>query len=881
VQLQGCVFAMTTQLAPGQDTWLAEDGTSRAPVESRRSWRGLITLAGLQPAKQSKPRSPRLNARQRWTFRVLASLSPVLLLAVLEIFLRLSGYGYAAGFFVKRGVNGREMLTDNAQFGWRFFPKEMARTPQPILLSPRKEPGTTRVFVFGESAAMGDPEPSFGLPRMLQAMLELSCPSNRFEVLNVAMTAINSHVVREIAKDCAPLEGDVWVIYMGNNEVVGPFGSGTIFGRQVPGLGFIRATLWMKRFRVVQLLGSFGSRDAAEWQGMEMFLQQQVPRDDPRMKKVYAHFRENLKEIVRIGSDAGAKVLVGTVAVNQKDCPPFASQHNVALNESQRAEFARVFKTGLERADRGALAEAHAAFSKAQQLAKTSGEDHFAEVYFHLARGELALRSNDAARVHFNLAKEFDTLRFRADDGINDAIRASALRANGTMQLVDTASALAAVSSNAIPGAELFYEHVHLTFEGSYLLARAFFEEVVRALNVTPAFRQEAVPLAEPGKMPGARAMARVPAMEDCARRLGWTDWNRLEVFEEVRRRLQQPPFTAQFGHQQRDREWERRIDQLARGLTPEKYQRLTAEYQDAVRRWPDDWVLHENFAKLLEASGDATQGVGEWKEVMRLLPHDTQAHYHVGNLLDSLGRSEQALPFLREAVRRNPRSVESRSGLALALASLGRTADAERELNVALRLKPKFSEARVNLGQLLAAQGKIDAAMAQYELALKNDTNSAAAHVNLGKLLNQRGDKAGAIAHYQAALRISPSNAVAHYNLGNALLAQNPAAAARHYEQAVRAKPDFAEAHLTLALELVKTGKTAEAQKHFAEAVRLQPNSAEAHFNYGVLLANEKRFAEAAKQFAETLKIQPGHQKAREFLDRVERMKSERRPGG
>jgi hypothetical protein len=103
----------------------------------------------------------------------------------------------------------------------------MARTPQPVVFTPRKATGTTRIFVFGESAAMGDPEPAFGLPRMLQAMLELRFPSNRFEVINVAMTAINSHVVREIARDCVPLEGDVWVVYMGNNEVIGPFGSGT------------------------------------------------------------------------------------------------------------------------------------------------------------------------------------------------------------------------------------------------------------------------------------------------------------------------------------------------------------------------------------------------------------------------------------------------------------------------------------------------------------------------------------------------------------------------------------------------------------------------------------------------------------------------------
>ncbi len=46
---------------------------------------------------------------------------------------------------------------------------------------------------------------------------------------------------------------DIWVIYMGNNEVVGPFGAGTVFGRQVPPLPLIRASLALKTTRIGQL----------------------------------------------------------------------------------------------------------------------------------------------------------------------------------------------------------------------------------------------------------------------------------------------------------------------------------------------------------------------------------------------------------------------------------------------------------------------------------------------------------------------------------------------------------------------------------------------------------------------------------------------------
>ena len=627
-------------------------------------------------------------------------------------------------------------------------------------------------------------------------------------------------------------------------------------GKAEGDLAFGHAQIQTEKFRFVQLLESLGSRGPVEWGGMEMFLKQQVQRGDPRMAKVHEHFSGNLDAIIRVGHESGAKVVVGTVAVNLRDCPPLASEHR-ALTREASSEFEKTFTLGLELAGRNRFTEAHAAFSQVLQKTSARGEAEFAELYFQLARCELALGSNATARTNFNRAKEFDTLRFRADDGINGAIRAHASTKYRQELLADVESVFAAASSNSIPGAEFFYEHVHFTFEGNYALARAFFDEIERALPVSVT----------------KNVAAGFPTIEDCARRLAWTDWDRLQVFEEVRLRLRQPPFTAQFGHAARDAGWTRRIEELSATLTSSRVEQIKEQYLVALRLAPEDWVLRENFAKLLEAQGDTAPAIQQWTEVARLLPHETQAPYHLGNLLDAAGRSEESLPFFRAALMRNPALIEARNGLALALASLGRVAEAEREWQTALRLHPKSAEARVNLGQFLAQQGRTDEALAQYELALRHDTNSAAAHVNLGKLLNLRGDRAGAMAHYESALRINPKNAVAHYNLGNALLTANPTEAARHYAEAVRAHPKFAEAQLALALEQARAGNVAEAQINFAEAIRLQPGSAEAHFNYGVLLARQGKFGEAAQEFSTTLKLQPAHPKAQELLQRATQM--------
>ena len=228
------------------------------------------------------------SRRKLWCFRLLVAMGvPMVFLGVTELVLRLVGFGYPTGFLLPTQRDGQKVFVQNNRFGWRFFGAAMARIPEPICLPQVKSSNTVRIVVFGESAALGDPQPRFGLPRMLQAMLELRHPGTRFEVVNAAMTAINSNVILPIAHDCAVAHADIWVIYMGNNEVVGPFGAGTVFGQQAPPLPLIRADLALKTMRVGQLIDTLRweiqkpPMDESEWGGMEMFLNQQVRAQRP------------------------------------------------------------------------------------------------------------------------------------------------------------------------------------------------------------------------------------------------------------------------------------------------------------------------------------------------------------------------------------------------------------------------------------------------------------------------------------------------------------------------------------------------------------------------------------------------------------------------
>jgi tetratricopeptide (TPR) repeat protein len=801
-----------------------------------------LELLGEPPAAQ----------RHKWRFRIAALLLPLALVALLEVVLRWVGYGYPTAFALKANVRGNEVFVDNAQFSRRYFPRGLDRSPPPFRFAAHKPANTTRIFVFGESAAMGDPQPSYGFARILELLLRNGYPERKFEVINAGVTAINSHVIRDIARDLAPRQGDIWIIYMGNNEVVGPFGAGTVFGAQTPSRALIRAQLAFKKLRVGQLAEDLryrigGRSRPRTWEGMEMFLKQRVRMDDPRLAKVYQHFEANLRDIIETGSRAGARIVLSTVASNLKDCPPFASMHAREFRNTNQWELA--YNEGVERQREINPRLALESFARAAAL-----DDRYAKLQFRLGRCALELgRTNEAAKA-FGLARDLDALRFRADTQINKIIAAQA--AAHKLKLVDAADVVNRQSTNGIAGDEFLFEHVHFNFEGNYLLASVLADAVAGAEGRVPS-----------------RAAQRLTG-EECARRLGFTTWDQLQLADEMVRRFQQPPFTDQLDQAARLGRWESRRDDLRNRWQPDGFEPAVQMYRQALTDAPDDWVLHENFAKLLQNLGEPKQAEQEWRAVVELMPHYAAACYSLADVLDGQGKTGEALEYFHRALRTKPDSVEARNGIGLALANQGRRREAMEQYRRALAQRPDFAEARVNFGQLLAEQGEEEQAKAQYMLALRYSSNSAAAHINLGKLLAKENKYPEAIQHYRAALRINPKNAIAHYNLGNALSALGDPEATDHFAAAVNCNPRFAEARYNLGLQFAKQNRTQEALAQFAEAVRLNPDFADGHLNYGVALAKSRRLEEAIREFETVLRLDPGSPAAKKFLEQAQTMR-------
>ena len=748
-------------------------------------------------SKKSQAKSPAPNLQKSdeparkppsrgrlWSFRLTALALPFVLLLVLELGLRITGQGYRTSFFTtERGADGKDYLLNNDRFTLRFFPPELARWPGTFKLLADKPTDVLRVFIFGESAAMGDPQPSVGASRYLEILLRERFPHQKFEIVNLGITAINSHVILPIARDVAARgRGDIWLIYMGNNEMVGPFGAATVFGSRAPGLSAVRFNLAVQKTRVGQLavkwLRNLGGKPAnSSWGGMKMFLQNQIPPDDARRETVYKNFDQNLRDIVALGRDSGARIVLSTMSVNLRDCPPFASMLNSNLAPADRDQFNSLFNSGVALQTNNQHSAAAHKFEHASKFDAT-----FSELQFRWAQSLLSLTNITAARERFQRACDVDALPFRADTRINQTIRAVARESVSTrFRLCDADTALASAAPDSIAGDDSFFEHVHFNFDGNYRLAKVWAENISAVLPET----------ARPN------STADWASQSGCEHAIGLSVWNRDFVVASVLSRMTQPPLSAQFNNTARAAILQKELNRLRTIQRQTNVANLTrAVFDIAVAREPNDTDLRENCANFLEAIGDRSAALVHYRRITEIYPHDFYGCLQTGRLLGEAGQRHEAEDYLKRAASHRPSLPEPWYELGIVAASENRFEEALGYFDRAATIRPQDGNYLSYKAKVLSKLGRRDDAISIYRQAIQTQRGGWEAHFELAGELAAKGEFAESIKEYSAVLQINPRHAVSHVNLGVMLVRQNRLAEATTcFETALRLDPNYREA--------------------------------------------------------------------------------------
>ena len=354
-------------------------------------------------------------------FKIAAITLPLVLLVAAEGIVRIFEYES----FLIPVPGSPEYQTVNPAYAGRYFRGFVPQAAYNPFLR-QKSDAVFRIIALGGSSTAGYPYPfNYGFPERVAARLRSVYPTRQVEVINLGMTALSSHVVRDFMPHVLRMQPDAVLIYTGHNEYYGAYGAGGVNRSRV----LTRTLFWFKRsvlFRKLERLIAPPTQS-----NRTMMAQSTTDVSIALGGSVYRtgveSFETNLEAILGRLEKAGIPTYVGTLVSNLRDQPPL-----------------------------GVDSVANSAW--------ISGKEHW-------AAGDTA-----AAMASFVQAKEHDPVRFRAPDAMNQILLRLSERYDAV--LVDLAQHFGPDVRDS-----LFTDHLHPTALGYDRMARAFISVMVENLT--------------------------------------------------------------------------------------------------------------------------------------------------------------------------------------------------------------------------------------------------------------------------------------------------------------------------------------------------------------------------------------------------------------
>ncbi len=723
-----------------------------------------------------------MNRFKLLSFKIITVLlAPLVILLVLEGGLRLVGFGFNSNVFVEE----KGIVRNNWPFTFPYFPWSVARPMKSIEFTAEKEPGSLRIFVLGGSAAQGFPAEEYGISRQIQVMLEQAYPDREIEVINAAISAVNSHVMLPVAKACLKYDPDFLMVYLGNNEVVGPYGPGTFYSGFTNNLTLIRLSQSIKSLRLYQLLAIFSGRHLSptgSWKSMASYLQNTLYEDDERLQKVYKHFDRNLGELIYAASSEACPVILSTVGVNLLDNPPFASKEL----------------------------------------------DH-ANTHYQLGLTEVKSGKPEEALIAFKKARDMDGLRFRADSKVNSIIREQSAKFEGQVTLVDS-------------GDDYFYDHVHLSFAGNFLVAKSLAEALISQVDSTSSF---------------------TPSIGSVASALVHTKWDHLKITRSLTEQLlSKPPFTNQLHHREKQLARHRQLRNMTLQVSPSVLQKTQRLYESALEQNPDHH-LKRKMSQFLVDLGSPEKAIELLESIVREAPENIEAYNQLNLVSLQLEDYAHAERSILKILEFNPFAIEARNAYLLILFNSKRFDEAEQYCEDLIEDHPGDPGFRYVFAEILDAQGKGSDAMEQLRVALKIDPTHTKSRRLLIQIHQNRNDLSKALQVAQAWLLADPDRAEARNEMAQVLSQQkNYDVALEHYRKAMGLDPDLVIARSNYVKTMVGLGRIHEAIQFMSEELEKDPEIEEGYSLLGLALDVGGRRKEAVEVFSSGLEREPNNVK-------------------
>jgi tetratricopeptide (TPR) repeat protein len=410
-----------------------------------------------------------ISPARRWLFTAITILLPFLVLGAAEVLLRLFGWGGYPAWIREAGKlpSGEKLcLVEPAAAEPYFFanPVRVGYPDQTDLLMP-KPPGTVRIFLVGESAAKGFPQPrNLAMSSFLEAMLSDACPGRRIEVINLGTVAVASFPLIYQVRDALRFSPDLFIFYTGNNEFFGAYGTASAVGGGALPPWALRLMRAARGLALVQALDSLLYRGAdGNSTLMEAMIGRTfIPDHSPLRTAAARNLASNLGTMLDDVRAAGVPAIVCTTASNESGLAPLGADDVAGLDENQRAQLDRLL------AEAG---EADDPVRTVQFLQEAVGlAPRHARARFLLGQALARAGQTAEAGAAFLKARDLDAMPWRPTSLTEQAVR-SVARAKGAI-LCDVAENFRSRSPGGAAGWDLLDDHVHLSVAGQAAAAR-------------------------------------------------------------------------------------------------------------------------------------------------------------------------------------------------------------------------------------------------------------------------------------------------------------------------------------------------------------------------------------------------------------------------
>ncbi len=422
---------------------------------------------------KSTPKSP-TKSREKF-FRVILILLPFIFIVLVELFFRIIGYGPNLDLFVTLDENPK-YLKINPNVGTRYFPslKIKPQTSYDVFLKEKPENGL-RIFVLGGSTAYGYPYGRNGaFSSFLKDRLQDYLPQRHVEVVNTAMCAVGSYTVRDIGFEVMKYQPDAIFIYSGHNEFYGALGVGSSeFLSQTR--GWVNFYLKLRRYKTFQFVRDLIVR----------LKRMEVDKSSAQQKRLMEHlaadqkiaygsesydlakeiYLGNIRDLINQAEKKGIQVVLGELVSNVKDMAPFCTSYDSKGNENRILARLKKVENLLE----------VKLFDQALALIKEVEQNNprLAQSHYLKARCLEGMNKINQARESYQLAKDFDCIRFRAPDDFNVILKDFAAEEN--VIFIPLKNIFENSSRYGIVGNELMTDHLHPNLTGYFLMGKSYF----------------------------------------------------------------------------------------------------------------------------------------------------------------------------------------------------------------------------------------------------------------------------------------------------------------------------------------------------------------------------------------------------------------------